>query len=51
MVEMSESGFEVEAEAGYTGSLSLSLEARHRVEVASPVNPPFRLSTSLKVHL
>lgn len=49
---MVESGFNIAVQTGYWfGSLSLSLEARHGVEVTAPVNPAFRLSASLKIHL
>ena len=47
-----ESGFNIAVQTGYWfGSLSLSLEARHGVEVTTPVNPAFRLSAPLKIHL
>lgn len=39
------------SKAGYVGLLSLSLEACHSVEITTPINTPFRLTSSLKIHL
>lgn len=39
------------SKAGYVGLLSLSLETRHSIEITTPINTPFRLTSSLKIHL